>query len=341
MSMKSISIADVTSGINIPRYINLLLVLVSILVVALLVREYASTGSTAERGGGGLRGLAGTKTPGTARRAFSDNMIIGSSGVLGVRTSLSPIHKRASSRSGGAASTAAADSDVILLGTVTGSGKDDRDFTAIFKNKSGGKEEVVRRGESVFGIGRLVSVSKYRAVVQSGGRRLTFVMDLGDSGKEPVQTPGGSLTDRGRGFGFAGRTPGSRLGAFGSNGMDPFTGNTTKPIAKALGKGKWLIDKRALDEALKDSNRIISDARFYPYREGGVVKGFMLSQVRPSGVFFGLGLKGGDIILRVNDYTIDAPEKAMSLMKGLKGETNVKVDFIRRGHARTYKYEIR
>jgi len=43
----------------------------------------------------------------------------------------------------------------------------------------------------------------------------------------------------------------------------------------------------------------------------------------------------------VNDYAIDAPEKVMSLMQGLKGETDVKVNLLRRGRARTFKYEIR
>jgi len=52
-------------------------------------------------------------------------------------------------------------------------------------------------------------------------------------------------------------------------------------------------------------------------------------------------MRSGDIILSVNDYVIDAPEKAMSLMKGLKGETNVKLDILRRGRAQTFKYEIR
>jgi general secretion pathway protein C len=86
---------------------------------------------------------------------------------------------------------------------------------------------------------------------------------------------------------------------------------------------------------------VLADARFYPYREGGVVKGYLISQVRPSGVFYGMGMRSGDIILSVNDYVIDAPEKAMSLMKGLKGETNVKLDILRRGRAQTFKYEIR
>ncbi|MFQ5480232.1 MAG: PDZ domain-containing protein [Thermodesulfobacteriota bacterium] len=332
------SIRGLKSGINVSLYINLLLLLAALFVAVLLAREYASTKVP---GGGGIGSLSGAYKQGKVKSSFTDYTIIGMSGVLGARTVLTPIHKRTVKKAGSVAAAAAVNSDAVLLGTVTGAGGGDKGSMAIFRNKATGGEEVIARGESVFGIGRLVSVSQYRAVVESGGRLLTFTMDLSDKEREMFKTKSGS---GGRGAFVPGSGGiGSRrgLGVFGPQGPNPFTGKTSKALAKPVGKGKWLIDKRALENSLKDSNSFISDARFYPYREGGVVKGFMLSQVRPSGVFYGLGIRSGDIILRVNDYTIDAPEKAMSLMKGLKGETDVKVDLLRRGHAQTYKYEIR
>jgi len=319
--MKAISITETMRGVNCVRYLNLLLIALSLIILALFVREYAVRGTvlTSADGSAGTAGIHGK----ARKSGFSDYAIIGSSGFLGVSTVLTPINSRPIERQGpGVAKAAATNSQVTLLGTVTGAAGEG---SAIFKDKTTGKEEVVRRGERVFSLGTLVSVSRYRAVVESNGRRLTFTMDLTDKERQM----GESAFPRGGGDLFS---PG---------GLNPFTGRPANNLAKPLGGGKWLVDRRALDDALKDSNKVLGDARFYPYREGGIVKGFLISQVRPSGVFFGMGMRSGDIILRVNDYAIDAPEKAMSLMKGLKGETDVSVDILRRGRAQTFKYEIR
>jgi len=320
--MKVISITEAVSGVKVVRYLNLLLLVAAALILALLAREYLSEETARGYASGGeataLRGKADKK-------GFSQNAVIGSSGILGVSTVLSPIHSRPIKRPGsGAVRTTATSSQFTLLGTVTGVGGEG---FAVFAEKSSGKEEVVRRGDSVFTLGKLVRVDRYRAVVESGGREMIFNMDL---------------TDKERAMGENAFSPMLGEGSlFARGGLNPFTGRPASRLAKPLGKGRWLVDRRALDSALKDSNRVLADARFYPYREGGVVKGYLISQVRPSGVFYGMGMRSGDIILSVNDYVIDAPEKAMSLMKGLKGETDVKLDILRRGRAQTFKYEIR
>ncbi len=320
--MKSISITEAVSGVNGVRYLNLLLLIAAVFVLALVVREYLSE----ETVSGHMPGGEATALRGKAdKRGFSQNAVIGSSGILGAPTVLSLIRSAPVQRPGaGPVRTTATSSQFTLLGTVTDTGGGG---FAIFTEKSSGKEEVVRRGESVFTLGKLVRVERYRAVVESGGREMIFNMDLSD--KERAMGENAHSPMRGGGSLFF---PG---------GLNPFTGRPANRLAKPLGKGRWLVDRRALDSALKDSNRVLADARFYPYREGGVVKGYLISQVRPSGVFYGMGMRSGDIILSVNDYVIDAPEKAMSLMKGLKGETNVKLDILRRGRAQTFKYEIR
>ncbi len=331
--MKAISITEVMRDVNCVRYLNLLLIAVALLILALFVREYAGKGTDRTFADGGM---VAAGIHGKARKSgFYEYAVIGSSGVLGISTVLKPIRARPVERQGqGTLSPAAGSSQLTLLGTVTGAGEG---VFAIFKDKTSGEEEVVRRGESVFSMGTLVSVSRFRAVVQSGGRNITFSMDLSD--KERGMEGNANPLSRGGRNSFGGG-----MGAFAGPGrpgnFNPFT-TPANSLAKPKGHGSWLVDKRALDSALKDSNKVLSDARFYPYREGGVVKGYLISQVRSTSVFYGMGIRNGDIILRVNDYTIDAPEKAMSLMKGLKGETNVKVDFLRRGKAQTFKYEIR
>jgi len=328
--MKTISFTGSIKGVNAVRYLNLLLCLVALLILALLVREYVTRGSVLTSAD---RGLTTSAIHGKAKRsAFSRYALIGQSGILGAPAVLSLIHSRpVDSKGAGAEGVAVSSSGYTLLGTVVGTGAVG---FAVFKEKSSGREEVIGRGQSVFSLGTLVSVSRYRAVVESGGHRQIFTMDLNE--KEKAMGVGREEEED--------TFTGGMGGFFRPGGRNPFTdmmGAKVSKIAKHMGGGKWLVDKRALDSAIEDSNKVLSDARFYPYREGGVVKGYLISQVRASGVFYGMGMRSGDIILRVNGYTIDAPEKAMSLIQGLKGETDVKLDILRRGQAQTFKYEIR
>ncbi len=336
---KSISIGSMEE-LNVMLLLNVLLTLAALVVLALLVREVMVGGAVpARRAGMGAAGAAAAQPRGGVlqrRAGFAEYAVIGRSGLLGVKTTLTQLRTGPLQGRGGAGAPAAtADAaGAALLGTVLGAGGND---FAVFREKTSGREEVVRRGDMVFSIGKLVSVEKYSATVESGGRKLVFNMDLAKDERSMVQGP----PERGPGLGML-RGPGAIIGPNGaSGGINPFTGRRVKHLAKSLGRGKWLVDRRALDEALKDSNKILSDARFIPYREGGVVKGFLLSQVRPYGIFYEMGIRSGDIILRVNDYAVDAPEKVMSLMQGLKGETDVKVDLLRRGRAKTFNYEIR
>ncbi len=323
--------------VNVIGWLNILLAVVAVTALGLLVREVVGERAKVSTVASAPQGAMVAPGRGSVGRrpSFSDYAVIGSSGLLGVKTPLTqlgtgPIGGTAASSR---AATASA-SGLMLLGTVVGRGGND---FAVFRDKASGREEVIRRGAKVFNVGVLDSVEKYKAVVDSGGKKIVFSMELTDKERAMVRGGGGA----GPGFGML-HGPGSLLGPGGrAGGLNPFTGRPVSRLAKPLGSDRWLVDRRALDEALKDSSRVLSEARFIPYHEGGVVKGFMLSQVRPYGIFFGMGLRSGDIILRVNDYAIDAPEKAMSLMKGLKGETDVKVDLLRRGSPRTFKYEIR
>ncbi len=334
MSMRSKSITGLASrvgfggGRDAARYINVLLLIVVIIMAGLLVREYVGAGSVSLSRQGGA--IASGYNKGAGVKSLTEYAVIGRSGLLGESAAIRLIHKRAFKSRGPLLSKGAVNAEAALLGTVTEAVKDggEESTAAIFKDKTTGREEVVRRGGKVFEIGRLVRVSRYSAVVESGGRLLTFTMDISDK-------TGSRLKSSSRFGAKDGRVENRGSGA------DLFRGASASSLAKSIGSGKWLVDRRALENTLKDSSRLLQDARFYPYRKGGVVKGFLLSQVRPYGVFYALGLRSGDIILRVNDYTIDSPEKAVSLMKGLKGETDVSVDLMRRGKAQTYTYEIR
>jgi len=107
------------------------------------------------------------------------------------------------------------------------------------------------------------------------------------------------------------------------------------------GGGNYVIDQRALNAALDNIGQAMTDARLLPSVKDGKVEGFRASEVKPQGIFGTIGIKNGDVLLRMNDFPIDSPEKAIQSFASLKGQSRIKLDLIRDGQPTTFNYDIR
>jgi general secretion pathway protein C len=144
------------------------------------------------------------------------------------------------------------------------------------------------------------------------------------------------VKSRGRGhstpFGFSPNGPG---GGF------PIGSSGNRSLALQVGDGEWTVDRRALDEALSDTGNLLTQARILPYRIDGKTQGFRLSSVQRLGVFALIGLRSGDILLKVNEHPIDSTEKGIQLLSSLGGESEISLDILRGGKPEKLNYEIR
>jgi general secretion pathway protein C len=194
--------------------------------------------------------------------------------------------------------------DIRLLGTVVG--PEDLSY-AIFADSTG-MQEVVRIGKPVFGSGKLYSVKHDRALVRQGGKVTEIVFeDLNI--REVVQA--------------------------GSKTVPPGT------FARRVGSGSYVVDQRKLQQAIENPTRMMTDARLKPNFTNGKEEGFSLSEVKPDGIYDNLGLQNGDILLRINEYDISNPERALQAFTALRGLDRVRVDLIRSGSRMTMTYQIR
>jgi general secretion pathway protein C len=195
-------------------------------------------------------------------------------------------------------------SDITLIGTISGS------FTnsyAIFMDKSG-KQELVKVGEPVFGMGKLKRVESDRAYISERGREVKIPMAELLTIKEVNPSPGGSVTS---------------------------------DLARSMGKGMFLVDQKKILHALENPNQLMTDARLQPNLVNGKQEGYILREVRNGGIYQSLGLQNGDALLRINEYNISNPENALQAFTALRGMDRVQVDIIRDGTKMTLTYQIR
>ena len=206
----------------------------------------------------------------------------------------------------GKSRSATSQKDLLLLGTAVGSFNE---TFALVQKLSTKEERVFRLGDEVFDIGQLVSVKKEMAEIQTGATRIKIFTPMAAGAEAEKSAP----------------PPVGQPGA----------------LASQVGAGSYVVDQRALNAALDNIGQAMTDARLLPSMKDGKVEGFRVSEVKPAGIFGMIGIKNGDVLLKMNDFPIDSPEKAIQSFVSLKGQNKIRLDLIRDGQPTTFNYDIR
>jgi len=202
-----------------------------------------------------------------------------------------------------------APTDYTLLGTVIGSM---RETYALIQKNSSKEERVFRLGDTVFSAGTLASVAKESVEILAGGSKVRITTPNSAGGQ-------------------------SQAGASGIQAPQVMG----QVAAAQPGGGNFVIDQRMLNASLDNIGQTMTDARLLPSMKDGKVEGFRVSEVKPQGVFGTVGIRNGDVLLRINDFPIDSPEKAVQSFASLKGQNRIKLDLVRDGQPATFNYDIR
>lgn len=212
-----------------------------------------------------------------------------------------------------------------LIGTVAST---TGESYAVFQHKDSHFQELFKRGEEVLEGWKLIRIGKLRALVAGPAGEFEFEIPVEARSEAPDKR---SINRR------VGRKP-ARAARRTESGKDR---RKESSIIQQTDDNEWIIDQRALEETLSDMGKVLTDARFLPYSEGGELMGFRLSEVKPRGVFAMLGLKNGDVLVRVNEYVLDSPEKGIELLQALRGESSISLDIIRKGEPTSLSYQVR
>ena len=193
----------------------------------------------------------------------------------------------------------------MLVGTVVGP----RELSyGIFRDASG-MQEVFKVGDPVFDFGKLHSVKRDRVVVKKDGRIEEIFLDdvkISEVKKQASATPA-----------------------------------SVSSFAQRIGRSTYMVDQARLQQAISNPGQMMTDARLKPNIVSGKEEGFVLSEVKPGGIYQSLGLQNGDVLLRINEYDISNPERALQAFTALKGMDRVQVDLMRSGSRMTMTYQIK
>lgn len=192
-------------------------------------------------------------------------------------------------------------SDLRLIGTIYG--RSIHGY-AILADQTG-KQAMFRTGEFVFESGVLKKVEKYRVFIEKNGKLTEISMVEAVLTDDVLGKPGSSLSVRN------------------------------------VGRGEYLLDHKAVQSALDKPHQMITDAKLIPNISGGKQEGFLLQDIKKNGIYDSLGMQNGDVLLKINDFSISNPENALQVFTALRGMDRVQLDLIRSGNKMTMTYQIR
>lgn len=200
-------------------------------------------------------------------------------------------------------------SELLLVGTVVGP----KNLSyAIFESMSPltqNTQEVIAYGRDVFNYGTLIDVEKEYVRLRQGNNVITVPIIEINEKRDKSQTDNKEASQT--------------------------------AFVKKIAERQYLLNRDKIQEALEDPKQILTHARLLPNIQDGKQEGFKVYEVKPGGLYESLGLRNGDILLRINGLEISGPEVAIQAMTALRGMDRINLDIVRNEARLSLNYQIR
>lgn len=194
---------------------------------------------------------------------------------------------------------------------------------AIIKDPKERKQKLYRKGDVIGAIlggnnakkPKLISIQRNKVVLLRGGQKEVLEVEVKSKKKK-----GSARRMSGRG-----------------GSVKPKGSDTIEQISD----NQWVLDRRELDESLKNLPQLLTQARIIPSFKDGKPDGFRIFAIAKNSLYARIGLKNGDILHRINNVDVSSPQNFMKVIEQLKDESNITVDLVRNNQKETFSYEIR
>jgi len=104
---------------------------------------------------------------------------------------------------------------------------------------------------------------------------------------------------------------------------------------------EWILDRASMLANTRNLNRFLMQARAVPSMKQGRIVGFRITRISRGSLYEKIGLRNGDVLLRVNQRNLDNPAKLFGLYQEMRNKRHVSLLLSRNGQDQTFHYDIR
>jgi type II secretion system protein C len=190
-----------------------------------------------------------------------------------------------------------------------------------------GDQSLYRLGETIPNVGKVLSISRSRAVVLHNGHQVALKIPNDIPQQERMDLP---------------RRPfmGDPMYRRRMHQRAPF-GPYSAPGVRRLSPNRYVIGRTTVDRNLANMPLLFTQIRAIPNLEDGASNGFRLSEIQPGSIFEQIGLHDGDVITGAQGETVNDPMRAMALLNSLRNSQSINLSVIRNGSPVQLHYMIR
>ena len=117
--------------------------------------------------------------------------------------------------------------------------------------------------------------------------------------------------------------------------------NSLKKKSISTFSRKISLKRSDVENAVKDINALMKQAKIRPHFKDGKADGMVLSGIKRRSIFSKMSLRNGDVIVGVDGNEIESVDDAMQLYSKLKSSSEVQVQLKRRGRLKEFNYSIK
>jgi general secretion pathway protein C len=114
----------------------------------------------------------------------------------------------------------------------------------------------------------------------------------------------------------------------------------TSKIAQAVGANRFIVNREVLNQDISDLYSLMSQVHVQPFLKDNQPHGFRVSSVQPNGVFYQLGIRNNDVVVKLNGVAVRQPDDIMGLYRQIQELDTVTVEVERRGRPMTLTYSL-
>jgi type II secretion system protein C len=223
--------------------------------------------------------------------------------------------------------------DVTLVGTSQITGR--RPF--IIVQTTDGEQALYRQGETIPNVGRVLSISRNRALVLHNGHRVALQIPNPGEGVPSGPTPFGWHSGP---FRSPRNSPRNFPHGRPNLPINPFGAPTSAEGVRRLASNRYFIERTTFDRNLSNMGSLLTQVRALPNVQNGLSNGFRLSQIQPGSIFQQIGLQNGDIVTAAQGQPVTDPTRTMVLVSALRNSPAISISLIRNGSPLQLHYSI-
>jgi len=108
----------------------------------------------------------------------------------------------------------------------------------------------------------------------------------------------------------------------------------------AVDEGSWKISKSVVANARANLSSLLKTARVIPQVNNGKTIGFKVVELQKGSLLTQIGLRIGDLIVKINDVELNSPEKALQIFQQVREANNLSLSLVRNGQPKTFEYSF-